>query len=50
MWKQQLTTLAAEILKRIEEFLAKYARSNCWMRRVSGGAQYVTEDVTAVGT
>jgi hypothetical protein len=45
----ELTTLAAEILNRIDEFLAKYATSNCWMRRVSGGAQYVTEDVTEVG-
>ena len=29
--------------------MAKYARSNCWMRSVSGGAQYVTEDVTEFG-
>ena len=48
-FEKPLTTLAAEMLKRIEAFLAKYATSNCWIRRVSGGAQYVTEDVTTIG-
>lgn len=43
---KRLTTLAAEMLKTIEEFLAIYATSKCWMSSVSGGAQYVTEDVT----
>ena len=45
-WGGELTTLAAEILKRREEFFAIYATSNCCISRVSGGAQYVTDEVT----
>ena len=45
-WGGKLTTLAAEILKRREEFFAIYATSNCCISSVSGGAQYVTDEVT----
>jgi len=44
--KKGRTTLAAETLKDIELFAGKKASSNRWMRRVSGGLQYVTDDVS----
>lgn len=40
------TTLAADILKNTESFFAKYARSNCCIKSVSGASQYVTDEVT----
>lgn len=46
---EERTTLAADTLNDTELFLGKYAISNRWMRSVSGGSQYVTDDVTGAG-
>ena len=43
------TTLAAEMLNTMDWLAAKYAMSKRSMRRLSGGAQYVTEEVTGEG-
>ena len=44
--KGRRTTLAADTLNATDWFCGKYATSNREIRSVSGGLQYVTEDVT----